>query len=80
MWDLGDSPPISLGSFFPYSVLFPWRGIRELTAGLNLADVALSQKVEAEIQYEKQTNAELPETPEFLKAFREQGVWAVSVT
>ncbi|KAF8623860.1 hypothetical protein AX15_006177 [Amanita polypyramis BW_CC] len=45
--------------------------------GSGATDVALSQKVQAEIQYEKQANADLPETPEFVKALREQGVWTI---
>ena len=39
------------------------------------ADVALSQKLAEELQYE--TEAAAPEEPDFLKSFNAQGVWKV---
>ena len=42
-----------------------------------VADVALSQKLQEELKYEAEANEGAAETPEFLKAFREQGVWEV---
>lgn len=43
------------------------------------ADIALSQKLQEELNYEKEANAEVSGTPEFLKAFQDQGVWEVSL-
>jgi hypothetical protein len=43
---------------------------------LFLADIALSQKLAEELQYEKDANANEPE-PEFLKSFKEQNIWQV---
>jgi hypothetical protein len=40
------------------------------------ADLALSHKLAEEIKYEKE--AAQPNEPDFLKAFKAQGVWAVS--
>jgi complement component 1 Q subcomponent-binding protein len=40
-------------------------------------DVLLSQKLGEELQYEKESNAELDATPEFLKQFMSQGVWSI---
>ena len=42
----------------------------------NAADTALVQKLEEELQYEKEAAAE--ELPDFVKAFQAQGVWTVS--
>ena len=43
----------------------------------SVADVALSQKLQEELKYEAESTADLEGTPEFLKAFQEQGVWQV---
>lgn len=40
------------------------------------ADVALAQRLGEELKYE--TEAAAPSEPEFLKAFKAQGTWAVS--
>ena len=40
------------------------------------ADVVLSQKLSEELQYEKTATVDAAE-PEFLKSFREQGVWKI---
>jgi complement component 1 Q subcomponent-binding protein len=40
------------------------------------SDVVLSQKLAEELQYEKTAAADVAE-PEFLKSFKEQGVWAI---
>ncbi|PFH47016.1 hypothetical protein AMATHDRAFT_68594 [Amanita thiersii Skay4041] len=45
--------------------------------GSGSSDVVLSQKLESEIQYEKEALGDVPATPEFLKAFEEQGVWKI---
>jgi len=45
--------------------------------GTGATDVALSQKLQSEVQYEKQSVADLPATPDFLKAFEEQGIWTI---
>lgn len=42
-----------------------------------IADVVLSQKLAEELKYEKEAVADAPEEPEFLKTFKEQGVWEV---
>lgn len=42
------------------------------------ADIALSAKLQEELKYEKEAAAEVVGTPEFLKAFQEQGIWQVS--
>jgi hypothetical protein len=42
-----------------------------------VADVALSQKLQEELKYEAEANAQTEATPEFLKAFQEQGLWQV---
>ena len=42
------------------------------------ADVVFSQKLTEELKYEKESGA--AEEPEFLKAFREQGVWTVRLS
>ena len=39
------------------------------------ADVSLAQKLAEELQYEKEAAA--PAEPDFLKAFKAQGVWQV---
>jgi hypothetical protein len=44
-----------------------------------IADVVLSQKLAEELKYEKEAVADAPEVPEFLKTFKEQGVWEVCV-
>jgi len=41
------------------------------------ADVTLSQKLQGELNYETEANAQ-KEAPEFLKVFQDQGVWQVS--
>ncbi|KAG1763720.1 mitochondrial glycoprotein [Suillus occidentalis] len=40
-------------------------------------DVVLSQKLAEELKYEKEAVADAPEEPEFLKTFKEQGVWEI---
>ena len=51
----------------------------KLTHSLNrTADVVFSQKLTEELKYEKESGA--AEEPEFLKAFREQGVWTVRLS
>jgi complement component 1 Q subcomponent-binding protein, mitochondrial len=42
------------------------------------ADLALTVKFEEELKYEQQAAAEQTEEPEFLKAFKAQGIWSVS--
>lgn len=42
-----------------------------------IADVVLSQKLAEELKYEKEAVADAPEEPEFLKTFKEQGIWEV---
>ena len=42
---------------------------------MNVADVALSQKLAEELQYENEANAVTE--PDFLKSFNAQGVWKV---
>jgi hypothetical protein len=42
-----------------------------------IADVELSQKLREELKYETESNVDVPEVPEFLKAFQEQGLWQV---
>lgn len=44
-----------------------------------IADVVLSQKLAEELKYEKEAVADAPGEPEFLKTFREQGLWEVCV-
>ncbi len=46
--------------------------------GFPTADVALSQKLSEELQYETESNASAE--PEFLKSFNAQGVWKVCST
>jgi hypothetical protein len=41
----------------------------------NAADLALSQKLAEELQYETETNGSAD--PDFLKSFKAQGVWTV---
>lgn len=41
------------------------------------ADAALTAKLQEEIQYEKEAAAEVAGEPEFLKAFKAQGIWTV---
>jgi complement component 1 Q subcomponent-binding protein len=43
-----------------------------------IADVVLSQKLAEELKYEKEAAVDATE-PEFLKTFKEQGLWEVSV-
>jgi complement component 1 Q subcomponent-binding protein len=43
-----------------------------------LADVTLSQKLQEELNYEKETGGGLEEVPQFLKDFKSHGVWTVS--
>jgi len=47
-----------------------------------VADISLSQKLQEELKYEQEAVVEAAaaseSTPEFLKAFLEQGVWSVS--
>ena len=43
----------------------------------NLADIALSQKLQEELKYEQENLPEPDATPDFLKSFLEQGVWSV---
>ncbi|KAF8633128.1 hypothetical protein AX17_004629 [Amanita inopinata Kibby_2008] len=45
--------------------------------GSGTSDVAVAEKLQTELQYEKETGADAPETPEFLKAFTDQGVWSI---
>jgi len=57
-------------------------GIRAFSAtartfGTSATDVALSQKLQSEVQYEKQSAADIPATPDFLKAFEEQRLWKI---
>jgi len=57
-------------------------GIRAFSAtarafGNGATDVALSQKLQSEVQYEKQSASDIPATPDFLKAFQEQGLWTI---
>lgn len=44
-----------------------------------LADIALSQKLQEELKFEQESLPEPDVTPDFLKAFLEQGVWSVSL-
>ncbi|RDB27863.1 Mitochondrial acidic protein mam33 [Hypsizygus marmoreus] len=48
--------------------------------GEGTTDIALSQKLQEELNYEKEANAEQAGTPDFLKAFLEQGVWELQDT
>ena len=48
---------------------------RRVLSPFRIADVALSQKLAEELQYE--TEAAAPEEPDFLKSFNAQGVWKV---
>ena len=48
-----------------------------IMARLFSADVALSQRLAEELKYENEAAA--PADPEFLKAFKAQGTWAVSL-
>ncbi|KAF9459642.1 mitochondrial glycoprotein [Collybia nuda] len=48
--------------------------------GEGTSDIAFSQKLQEELNYEKEANAELAETPEFLKAFQQQGIWQIDDT
>lgn len=43
-----------------------------------VADAALSAKLQEELQCEKEAEVESSGEPEFLKAFKAQGIWAVS--
>ncbi|KAI0782033.1 mitochondrial glycoprotein [Abortiporus biennis] len=43
--------------------------------GEGATDVALSQKLTEELQYEKEAAAEVSAEPDFLKGFKAQGVW-----
>jgi complement component 1 Q subcomponent-binding protein len=45
--------------------------------GSGATDVSLSQKLQSEIQYEKEGSSEVEATPDFLKAFAEQGIWTI---
>ncbi|KAG1851977.1 mitochondrial glycoprotein [Suillus subluteus] len=40
-------------------------------------DVVLSQKLAEELKYEKEAVADAPEEPEFLKTFKEEGIWEI---
>ncbi|KAG1903114.1 mitochondrial glycoprotein [Suillus fuscotomentosus] len=40
-------------------------------------DVVLSQKLAEELKYEKEAVADAPGEPEFLKTFKEQGIWEI---
>jgi len=44
--------------------------------GEGVTDVALTQKLGEELQYEKDASSDVPE-PDFLKAFKAQGVWTL---
>ncbi|CAA7261184.1 unnamed protein product [Cyclocybe aegerita] len=60
-------------------------GLRAFSAtsgrfGSGTTDISLSQKLQEELKYEQEAIAETPETPEFLKAFLEQGVWSIEDT
>ena len=44
---------------------------------VDIADLALSQKLAEELKYEQEANSEAEE-PEFLTAFKKRGVWEVS--
>jgi hypothetical protein len=48
-----------------------------LTWDASVADVALSQKLAEELQYEKTTETSSGD-PDFLQAFKQQGIWNVS--
>ncbi|KAF8652341.1 hypothetical protein AX16_004446 [Volvariella volvacea WC 439] len=56
-----------------------WRAFSVSTArfGAGTTDVSLAQRLQAEIQYEKEAAAELDAVPEFLQAFKDQGHWQV---
>ncbi|KAK2461143.1 hypothetical protein APHAL10511_006670 [Amanita phalloides] len=45
--------------------------------GSGSTDVELSQKLQAELQYENESGADLPKAPDFLRAFQEQDVWTI---
>ncbi|GLB42207.1 putative regulatory protein suaprga1 [Lyophyllum shimeji] len=45
--------------------------------GEGTTDVALSQKLQEELNYEKEAEAGQAATPDFLKAFQEQNVWEI---
>jgi len=45
--------------------------------GSGTTDIALSQKVQEELKFEQENLAEPDATPDFLKAFLEQGVWSI---
>ncbi|KAG1800362.1 mitochondrial glycoprotein [Suillus plorans] len=40
-------------------------------------DILLSQKLAEELKYEKEAVADAPGEPEFLKTFKEQGIWEI---
>lgn len=48
-----------------------------LRFGDGATDVALSQKLQEELKYEAEANAEVENPPEFLKAFKQQGFWQI---
>lgn len=43
-----------------------------------VADVALSQKLQEELSYEKETGGVVDEVPQLVKDFEAQGIWTVS--
>ncbi|KAF8069064.1 mitochondrial glycoprotein [Lyophyllum atratum] len=48
--------------------------------GEGTTDVALSAKLQEELNYEKEAEVAQAATPDFLKAFQEQGVWQIQDT
>jgi len=55
-----------------------WRETIALANTTISADVTLSQKLGEELEYEKQ--AAPPAEPDFLKSFKANGVWTVSLS
>ncbi|KAJ3714990.1 mitochondrial glycoprotein [Lentinula raphanica] len=48
--------------------------------GQGTADVALSNKLQEELKYEKESMVDLPKEPEFLQGFKAQGRWQIEDT
>lgn len=44
-----------------------------------LGDVVLSQKLQEELNYEKDTGGAAADAPQFVKDLQEQGIWTVSI-
>ncbi|KAG1862410.1 mitochondrial glycoprotein [Suillus tomentosus] len=53
------------------------RAFSASTCRFSEADVVLSQKLAEELKYEKEAVADAPGEPEFLKTFKEQGIWEI---